>query len=88
MSGDMHPLPQYAFMAWCSAKAQGQLYLFFYLYHLHLVKVKGSIKLFFSSVCRAFGYFLLMVMGYLRISIFSFSQYLFLLSVLPSTSKL
>jgi hypothetical protein len=26
------PLPQYAFMAWCSVKAQGQLYL--YLYHI------------------------------------------------------
>jgi hypothetical protein len=28
MSGDIHPLPQYAFMAWCLVKAQGQLYLF------------------------------------------------------------
>jgi hypothetical protein len=28
MSGDIPPLPQYAFMAWCSVKAQGQLYLF------------------------------------------------------------
>jgi hypothetical protein len=27
MSGAIHPLPQYAFMAWCLAKAQGQLYL-------------------------------------------------------------
>jgi hypothetical protein len=26
-SGAIHPLPQYAFMAWCSVKAQGQLYL-------------------------------------------------------------
>jgi hypothetical protein len=25
--GDVTPLPQYAFMAWCSVKAQGQLYL-------------------------------------------------------------
>jgi hypothetical protein len=25
------PLPQYAFMAWCSVKAQGQLYLHLYL---------------------------------------------------------
>jgi len=24
------PLPQYAFMAWCSVKAQGQLYLYLY----------------------------------------------------------
>jgi hypothetical protein len=28
MSGAIPPLPQYAFMAWCSAKAQGQLYLY------------------------------------------------------------
>jgi hypothetical protein len=27
MSGAIPPLPQYAFMALCSAKAQGQLYL-------------------------------------------------------------
>jgi len=27
MSGAVPPLPQYAFMAWCSVKAQGQLYL-------------------------------------------------------------
>jgi hypothetical protein len=27
MSGAVPPLPHYAFMAWCSVKAQGQLYL-------------------------------------------------------------
>jgi hypothetical protein len=27
MSGAVPPLPQYAFVAWCSVKAQGQLYL-------------------------------------------------------------
>jgi hypothetical protein len=26
MSGAIPPLPQYSFMAWCSVKAQGQLY--------------------------------------------------------------
>jgi hypothetical protein len=26
MSGALPPLPQYAFMAWCSVKVQGQLY--------------------------------------------------------------
>jgi hypothetical protein len=31
MSGAIHPLPQYAFIAWCSVKAQGQLYLYFYM---------------------------------------------------------
>jgi hypothetical protein len=34
MSGAILPLPQYAFMAWCLFKAQGQLYLF-YLLRLH-----------------------------------------------------
>jgi len=28
------PLPQYAFVAWCSVKAQGQLYLYLVLYYL------------------------------------------------------
>jgi hypothetical protein len=28
MSGAINPLTQYAFMAWCSVKAQGQIYLF------------------------------------------------------------
>jgi hypothetical protein len=27
MRGALPPLPQYALMAWCSVKAQGQLYL-------------------------------------------------------------
>jgi hypothetical protein len=28
MSGAIPPFPEYAFMAWCSIKAQGQLYLY------------------------------------------------------------
>jgi hypothetical protein len=28
MRGAIPPLPQYAFMAWCSVKAQGHLYLY------------------------------------------------------------
>jgi hypothetical protein len=28
MCGATPPLPQYTFMAWCSVKAQGQLYLY------------------------------------------------------------
>jgi hypothetical protein len=41
--------PQYAFMAWCSVKAQGQLYLYLYLiiyfYYLHqkLVFIKSFV---------------------------------------------
>jgi hypothetical protein len=31
MSGAISPLPQHAFMVWCSVKAQGQLYLYLYL---------------------------------------------------------
>jgi hypothetical protein len=32
MCGAIPPLPQYAFMAWCSVKAQGQLHLYkFYI---------------------------------------------------------
>jgi hypothetical protein len=26
MSGAIHPIPKYAFMAWCSVKVQGQIY--------------------------------------------------------------
>jgi hypothetical protein len=32
MSGAIHLFPQYVFMAWCSVKAQGQLYFYLYLY--------------------------------------------------------
>jgi hypothetical protein len=31
MCGAIPPLPQYAFMAWCLVKAQGQFYLYLYL---------------------------------------------------------
>jgi len=31
MSGTIPSFPQYAFMAWCSVKAQGQLYIYLYL---------------------------------------------------------
>jgi hypothetical protein len=30
MNGAIPPLPQYAFMAWCSVKALGQLYLLYF----------------------------------------------------------
>jgi hypothetical protein len=34
-------IPQYAFMAWCSVKAQGQLYLYLYLYlYLTLISIR------------------------------------------------
>jgi hypothetical protein len=33
MSGTIPPLPQYALMAWCSVKTQGQLYLYLSYFH-------------------------------------------------------
>jgi hypothetical protein len=41
MRGGIPPLPLYAFMAWCSVKAQEHLRLLIYLY-LYLVTYKGS----------------------------------------------
>jgi hypothetical protein len=32
MRGDNPPLPQYAYVVWCSVKAQGHLYLYLYLH--------------------------------------------------------
>jgi len=32
MSGAIPPLPQYAVLAWCSVKVQGQLYLFTFIF--------------------------------------------------------
>jgi len=29
---ELPPLPQYVFMAWCSAKAQGRIYLFYFTF--------------------------------------------------------
>jgi hypothetical protein len=37
MSGAIPPLPQYALMAWCSVKAQGQLHLYLYETERHPV---------------------------------------------------
>jgi len=31
MRGAIRLLPQYSFLVWCSIKAQGQLYLYFYI---------------------------------------------------------
>jgi hypothetical protein len=39
MSGAIPPLPQYAFMAWCLVKAQGQLYLL--PFTLHIMQLKN-----------------------------------------------
>jgi hypothetical protein len=36
------PIPQYAFMAWCSLKAQGQLYLYIYIYKVVVTDKKPN----------------------------------------------
>jgi hypothetical protein len=38
MSGAKPPLPQYAFMAWCSVKAHGQLY-FTFIFNMNKIKI-------------------------------------------------
>jgi hypothetical protein len=43
MSGAVPPLPQYAFMAWCPVKAQGQLYIYLFAFERGNVP-SGSIK--------------------------------------------
>jgi hypothetical protein len=46
MNGAIPPLPQYALMAWCLVKAQGQLYPLLYLtlicYEANSNKIIGS----------------------------------------------
>jgi hypothetical protein len=39
MNRAIHPLPRYAFMAWCLVKAQGQIYLYIYLKILVYISV-------------------------------------------------
>jgi hypothetical protein len=38
MRGFILPFPKYAFMAWCSVKAQAQLYLYFYFSNHFLIR--------------------------------------------------
>jgi len=39
MGGALPPLPQYAFMAWYSGGAQGQLYLSYPYVHIYVIKI-------------------------------------------------
>jgi hypothetical protein len=51
MSGVIPPLPQYACMAWCSVKAQGQLYVYllpFFSTSLSLVWLVGNYNQFYT----------------------------------------
>jgi hypothetical protein len=41
MSGDIPPLPPYSSMAWCFVEAQGQLYIYLYLYFRVLRRIFG-----------------------------------------------
>jgi len=41
MRGDISPLSQYAFMAWCLVKAQGQLYLSYFLQDIEESSFRG-----------------------------------------------
>jgi len=50
MTGAMPPLPQYAFMAWCSVKAQGLLYLHLFTCHF---AVWSGIPLLTGPKCHA-----------------------------------
>jgi hypothetical protein len=52
MSGAIPPLPQYAFMAWWSVEAQGQLYLYLLLNELS----NNGIFLFNATNKMALGY--------------------------------
>jgi hypothetical protein len=44
MRGDIPPLPQYAFMAWCSLKAQGQILPFTFYVAYQNFKSKRNVK--------------------------------------------
>jgi hypothetical protein len=57
MRGAMPPLPQYVIMAWCSVKAQGQIYLYFllvgkhnYIDHVSIYKSRHSITVYVLTV--------------------------------------
>jgi hypothetical protein len=53
MSGAIPPLPQYAYMAGRSVKAQGQLYLYFYLtYHTQtlLLTIQTEVMQWYSCI--------------------------------------
>jgi hypothetical protein len=52
MSGAIHSLPQYAFMAWCSVKAQGQLYLYLYPLQLEVVPSNRNLRTGHDMVTR------------------------------------
>jgi hypothetical protein len=62
MSGAIHPLPQYAFMAWCLVKAQGQLYL---LPFIAIIISANSIIIVISKLLSSYK-FPLLVIGFFK----------------------
>jgi len=44
MGGAIHPLPQYAFMAWCLVKAQGHLYLLLKYFDFLLLMREAQVR--------------------------------------------
>jgi hypothetical protein len=54
MSGAISPLSQYAFMAWCLVKAQGQLYLYLKIPSKEIHQV--SQKLIYSGYLIGYDY--------------------------------
>jgi ribosomal 50S subunit-associated protein YjgA (DUF615 family) len=57
MSGAIHPLPQYAFMAWCLVKAQGQLYLYLFTNEEVLCRIGTEQQLIRTIKRRKVSYF-------------------------------
>jgi len=54
MPGGIPSLPQYAIMAWCSVKAEGQLYLFYLgiylLPNLYLITIHDRVSASFDDI--------------------------------------
>jgi len=50
MRGDIPPLPEHAFMAWCSIKAQGEIYLLLSLNTQQVVRLKWKLCILMGSV--------------------------------------
>jgi hypothetical protein len=44
MHGAIPPLPEYAFMAWCSVKGQGQFYLFTLPKILQMLRERSQLR--------------------------------------------
>jgi len=52
MSGAIPPLPQYAFMSWCSVKVQGQLTFYLYIYYRYGIGKLNVVEDVFNIFCN------------------------------------